>query len=56
MRKLSDLGITGLEQWVVAAPSGRRRALAFGQALAVVRGRYGPRGVERFRRLLWNRR
>lgn len=48
--KLSDLGTTGLADYVASQPTTRLRALALGRAMRVIKSRYAqPMAHYRFR-------
>ena len=49
--KLTDMGTTGLEQWVNGATRKTFR-LRFGMAKKIIQKRYGPRGREAFDKLI----
>jgi hypothetical protein len=53
--KLSEMGTTGLVDYVVSHAAGRQRALAKGRAINVLRSRgYQPGAIERFKHAVAN--
>ena len=49
--KITEMGTTGLEQWVRAA-SRKTFKLRFGKAKKIIQNRYGLRGREAFDKLI----